>query len=87
MVVGNRSARRFANAPWCAFTWTRAYVAELNRDPRGTIQDAALTSLELAEPVASGHQEAFGTGRFVEKAWNCWANQGLDPYLLDDRRR
>ena len=33
MVVGNPSVRCFANAPWRAFCWMCAYLAEFNRDP------------------------------------------------------
>ena len=51
MVVGNPSARCFANAPWRAFCWMCAYLAEFNRDPWGVIKDAVQTSLELSEPV------------------------------------
>ena len=51
MVVGNPSARCFANAPWRAFCWTCAYLAEFNRDPWGVIKDAVQTSLEMSEPV------------------------------------
>ena len=51
MVVGNPSARCYANAPWRAFCWMCAYLAEFNRDPWGVIKDAVQTSLELSEPV------------------------------------
>ena len=51
MVVGNPSARCYANAPWRAFCWMCAYLAEFNRDPWGVIKEAVQTSLELSEPV------------------------------------
>ena len=51
MVVGNPSTRCFANAPWRAFCWMCAYLAEFNRDPWGVVKDAVQTSLELSEPV------------------------------------
>lgn len=48
VIVGNPSSRCYANAPWRAFCWMCAY---LNREPWGTIKEAAQTSLELSEPV------------------------------------
>ena len=48
MTVGNPSARRFANAPWRAFTWTCALLQETNTQPWGNLQAAVQESLELA---------------------------------------
>lgn len=35
MIIGNPSARCYANAPWM-----RAYLAEFNMEPWGTLKDA-----------------------------------------------
>ena len=51
IVVGNPSTRCYANAPWRAFCWMCAYLAEFNREPWGTLKEAVQTSLELSEPV------------------------------------
>ena len=51
MIIGNPSARCYANAPWRAFCWMGACLVEFNREPWGTIKDAVQTSLELSEPV------------------------------------
>ena len=51
MIIGNPDARCYANAPWRAFCWMCAYLAEFNREPWGAIKDAVQTSLELSEPV------------------------------------
>ena len=51
MIIGNPSTRCYANAPWRAFCWMRAYLAEFNLEPWGTVKDAVQTSLELNEAV------------------------------------
>ena len=45
------NARRFANAPWRAFTWTCALLQETNTQPWGNLKEAVQESLELAEAV------------------------------------
>lgn len=51
VVVGNPCQRCFANAPWRAFTWLRAFLQEHNLQPWGTIRDAVQESLETAEAL------------------------------------
>ena len=51
MVVGNLSVRRFANAPWRAFTWVCALLQETSTQPWGTLQEAVQESIDTAEPV------------------------------------
>ena len=51
MIIGNPSTRCYANAPWRAFCWMCAYLAEFNLEPWGTVKDAVQTSLELNEAV------------------------------------
>ena len=51
MAVGNPSARRYANAPWRAFTWRCALLQETSTQPWGTLQTAVQESLDTAEAV------------------------------------
>ena len=51
MVIGNPSTRCYANAPWRAFCWMCAHLAEFNMQPWGTLKDAVQASIELSEPV------------------------------------
>ena len=69
MVVGNPSARCFANTPWRAFCWMCAYLAEFNRDPWGVIKDAVQTLDEIT----------------WQELMNCWANQALGSISVTTR--
>ena len=51
MIIGNPSTRCYANAPWRAFCWMCAYLAEFNLEPWGTVKEAVQTSLELTEAI------------------------------------
>ena len=64
MVVGNPSVRRYANAPWRAFTWVCALLQETSTQPWGTLQEAVQESIDTAEPV--GHPCPVRTTRALE---------------------
>lgn len=77
MVVGNPST----NAPWRAYTWMRAFLAEFNLEPWGTIKDAVQASLELAEPVDIKQLPVEYQDEITwQELLNWWANQNVCQY-------